>query len=171
MNKRNRSSLDPKDHQILILLVEDGRMTSREIARRIPGLSERAVRYRIQRMLKRGLIQVRAIADARQLGFPVTADVWMKVDPGLITQVAEELSRMARVTYVAHSFGDQDVIIQIVARDVDDLHRYLTEVVARVPGVTGTTTYIVKKLKDIHTWFLVEDPPVMQAGSISPGEE
>ena len=147
---------DEKDREILRLLIEDGRISSTEIARRIPNLTERAARYRINKLVENGVITVRAIVDPRQLGFPVTADVWMAVNPAQVTEVSEKLTSLPRVTYVAHSFGDQDVIIQVVARDVDDLHAYLTEVIGKIPGVQRTNTYIIKKLKEIHDWFLFE---------------
>jgi len=148
--------LDEKDREILRLLIEDGRIPSTEITRRIPNLTERAARYRINKLIENGVITIRAIVDPRQLGYPVTADVWMAVNPAQVIEVSEKLTNLPRVTYVAHSFGDQDVIIQVVARDVDDLHTYLTEVISKIPGVQRTNTYIIKKLKEIHDWFLVE---------------
>lgn len=148
--------LDAKDRELLRLLIEDGRITSTEIARRIPDLTERAARYRINKMIEHEVITIRAIVEPRELGYPVTADVWMAVNPAQITEVSEKLARLPRVTYVAHSFGDQDVIIQVVARDVDDLHAYLTDVISKIPGVQRKNTYIIKKLKEIHDWFLAE---------------
>lgn len=149
-------SLDQKDREILRLLIEDGRITATEIARRIPDMTKRMANYRINKMIEHGLITIRALVDARQLGYPVTADVWMVVNPAQVTEVTEKLTHLPRVTYVARSFGDQDVIIQIVARDIDDLHAYLTDVIAKIPGVQRTNTYIIKKLKEVHDWFLTD---------------
>ena len=95
--------LDEKDREVLRLLIEDGRILSTEIARRTPNLTERAARYRISKLIENRVITIRAIVDPRQLGFPVTADVWMAVNPAQVTEVSEKLTNLPRVTYVAHS--------------------------------------------------------------------
>ncbi len=64
------------DSKIVELLMEDGRMAAAEIARRIgSGISERVVRYRIDRMVKEGVIQVRPIVNPQAFGLTTRADV------------------------------------------------------------------------------------------------
>ena len=70
---------DKIDLQIIDFLMVDGRMPCAEIARRIVGVSERAVRYRINRMVEEKLIQITAITDPKCAGFSVVADVWLQV--------------------------------------------------------------------------------------------
>jgi len=150
---RTPHEIDASDRQIIQLLTEDGRMAYSEIARRVPGLTARAARYRIEQLIERGIIRVRAIVDAGKVGFPVLADVWVEVDADQIVEVTEKLARLTQVTYAGYSTGDRDVIIQIVARDIDDLHTLLTRVVARVPGVRRTTSYIIPRVvKDKFDW-------------------
>lgn len=145
--------LDHQDVAIVDLLMEDGRMSCAEIARRIGGISERAVRYRIARLVREGVIRVLAIPNPKVLGYPVVADVMIEVEPGHIQEVAERLRRYDCVSYVACSTGDRDVSIQVVARDNAELYRFVTEVVAQVPGVRRTETYLVPIiLKDVYEW-------------------
>ena len=56
--------IDKIDLKIVGLLMEDGRMHAAEIARRVGNLSERAVRYRIDRMLENGVMQISAIVKS-----------------------------------------------------------------------------------------------------------
>jgi len=141
------------DVAIVDLLMEDGRLSCAEIARRIGGVSERAVRYRIARLVREGVIRVLAIPNPKALGFPVVADVMIEVEPGHIQEVAGKLREYECVSYVACSTGDRDVSIQVVARDNAELYRFVTDVVGKVPGVRRTETYLVPViLKDVYEW-------------------
>ncbi len=147
------SEIDTIDRAIVDLLMEDGRMSCAEIARRIEGLSERAVRYRIDRLIQQGLIRISAIVNPQAVGFPVVADVFLEVEPGQIMAVARKMAEYECVSYVACSTGDRDVSIQVVARDNAELYRFVTEVVGQVPGVRKTTTLLVPQvLKDVYEW-------------------
>ena len=116
------------------LLIEDGRMSSAEIARRLGNVSERAVRYRIERLRERKTIDVRAVVSPRAVGLGVTADIMVEGEPALVRGVAEQMAQLEWVSYVAFSTGARDLSIQVYARDNEDLHRYVTDVVGRVPG-------------------------------------
>jgi DNA-binding Lrp family transcriptional regulator len=45
--------IDNIDQNIIDMLMEDGRMACSEIARRIGGVTERAIRYRLERLVKK----------------------------------------------------------------------------------------------------------------------
>jgi Lrp/AsnC family transcriptional regulator, regulator for asnA, asnC and gidA len=151
--------IDNIDIQIANLLVEDGRMSSAEIARRIGGLSERSARYRIERLIHEGVISVRAIANPHAIGFDVIADVWLEVEAEHIQDVARKMTEYACVSYVAYAIGETDVSIQLVGRDTNDIYRFVTEVIGRTPGVRKTTTSIIPQvLKDVHQWRFPDSP-------------
>ena len=154
------AKIDNIDRAIVDLLMEDGRMPATEIARRLgEEVSERAVRYRIGRLVKEGLITLSAIPNPRSLGFEVVADVFIEVEPSQIREVAQLLAQQERVTYVACSIGERDVSIQVVAHDLAEFYTYVTEVVGKLPGVRKTTSSIVPViLKDIHRWNIPRSP-------------
>jgi len=146
------SEIDTTDHAIIDLLLQDGRLPSAEIARRIQA-SERSVRYRIDRLLADGVIQVSAIINPKAVGFPVTADVWLEIEPGHVLEVARRMAEFEQVSYVACATGDRDLSIQVYARNNDELYRFVTEVIATVPSVRRTTTILVPLvLKDVYDW-------------------
>ena len=118
--------VDRVDQAIVRLLSEDGRMSSAEIARRIGNVSERSVRYRIDRLIRDGVIQVSAIVNPKALGFTVTADIFIEVEPGHVLDVARTLAEFECVSYLACSTGDRDVSIQVFARDNEELYRFVT---------------------------------------------
>lgn len=150
--------LDHIDRAIVDLLIEDGRMPCAEIARRIGNISERTVRYRIDTLTQEGILRISAVVNPRTLGLPVTADVFLEVEPGRIMSVARRMAEFDCVTYVACSTGESDVSIQIVARDNAELYHFVTEVVANVPGVRRTTTVLLPVvLKDVYQWRIPAD--------------
>jgi Lrp/AsnC family transcriptional regulator for asnA, asnC and gidA len=145
--------IDKIDLAIVDLLMEDGRMSSADIARRIGTVSERSVRYRLERMIHEGVFRVRAIPSPHALGYSVIADVFIEAEAVSISAVAEELLKHECVSYVACSMGEQDISAQVVARDNKELYDFVTGVVAKIPGVRKTTTLIVPVvLRDVYQW-------------------
>ena len=81
------------------------------------------------------------------------ADVFIEVEPGRVMAVGKKIAEFDCVTYVACSTGANDLSIQIVAEDNGSLYRFVTEVIADVPGVRKTTTVLLPIiLKDDHRW-------------------
>ncbi len=148
------NKIDQIDRAVIDLLMQDGRMPSSEIARNLgQGISERMVRYRIQRLVQGGVITINAIANRQALGYMVVADVFIEVETSQIRMVAERLAREECVSYVACSIGDRDVSIQVVARSNEEIYAFVTEVVGKLPGVHKTTTSIVPLVvKDVYQW-------------------
>ena len=150
-------SLDAIDRQIAALLSEDGRISSAEMTRRIGHVSERAVRYRIERLVRAGVVKVTAVVNPQAVGYRVTGDVIIEVAPGMLQAVAEELCSLDNISYVAGSVGDGDLSAQVYARDTEDLLRFVDEVIGKVRGVSRTRTVVVPwKLKDVYQWRIPE---------------
>jgi Lrp/AsnC family transcriptional regulator, regulator for asnA, asnC and gidA len=160
-------NFDKIDIKIVNLLLEDGRMSASEIARRIGNISERAARYRIERMVNEGVVRISAVAKPQAFGLTTIADVWMEVESDHILEVAKKMAEFDNISYVACGIGESDVSIQIVAKDTAEIYHFVTEVVRKVPGVRKTTTSIVPLiLKDVYQWRIPES--VVQ--EISDGE-
>jgi Lrp/AsnC family transcriptional regulator for asnA, asnC and gidA len=146
---------DSIDLQIVELLMEDGRMPAAEIARRIGGITERVVRYRIERMAAEGVIQIRPIVNPQAFGLTVVADVLLEVESDSIQDVARKAAEFDNVSYVACSIGETDVSMQVVAKDTAEVYEFVTEVIGRIPGVRKTTTSIVPLIiKDVYQWHI-----------------
>ena len=146
-------NFDKIDIKIVNILLEDGRMPASEVARRLGEISERAVRYRIDRMVNEGVIRISAVAKPQAFGLTTIADVWMEVESDRILEVAKRMAEVDNVSYVACGIGESDVSIQIVARDTAEIYQFVTEVVRKIPGVRKTTSSIVPLIiKDVYQW-------------------
>ena len=146
--------IDATDKRISDLLLEDGRMSCSQIARRIGGdLSERAVRYRINRLIKSGVISVRGNVNAEAIGLPVCADVFIEVEPSLIDTIAKQIAEYESVSYIAYSTGDNDISIQLFTRNNSEMFRFVTDVIGKIPGVRKThISFVPIKITDDHVW-------------------
>ena len=145
--------IDDLDKKIVDLLATDGRMTSTEIARQIGHITERSVRYRIERLRKMGVIEICAIPIPQNLGYVVNADVFVVVEPGKAVSVARQIASYENVPYVACSTGTNDISVQVLARDNAELFNFVNEVLGQIDGVRKTTTSVVPLvIKDVYHW-------------------
>jgi Lrp/AsnC family transcriptional regulator for asnA, asnC and gidA len=153
--------LDNIDREIIHLLTRDGRMSNAEIARRIDGVTERVARYRIGRLVKDGIIKISAIVHPGAIGYNIIADVWVEVEAGQAMKVAKKLAELDLARYVSYSAGGmKDVTVQIVARNLEEMYDYVSEVIGNIPGVQRTQTMLIPGvLKDIEDWH----PPEFNA--------
>lgn len=150
-------NFDKIDVKIVNLLLEDGRMPASEVARRLGDISERAVRYRIDKMVEAGVISISAVAKPQAFGLTTIADIWMEVESDRIVEVAKKMAAFDNVSYVACGIGESDVSIQIVAKDTAEIYQFVTEVARKTPGVRKTTTSIVPLIiKDVYQWRVPE---------------
>ena len=161
--------IDKTDLEIVNLLQENGRMSASEIARRLGNVSERAIRYRIERMRDCNIFQIGVVVRPEAFGLLTKADVLLEVESDRIREVAQIMTEYENVTYVACSIGESDISIQVVARDTDEVYRFVTETIRKVPGVRRTTTSIVPLiLKDVYQWRIpeniIKNPPQKESG-------
>src|SRR5512143_1196544 len=143
--------LDDLSKAIIEKLQEDGRRSYAGIGKAI-GLSEAAVRQRVQRLLDAGVMQIVAVTDPLQVGFARQAMIGITVE-GDMTEVAAKLAEMDEVEYVVVTAGSFDVIIEVVCEDDDHLLELLTQQIRSLPGVRSTETFVyLKLLKQLYNW-------------------
>jgi len=149
MTPRNRPiALDDVSKGIIEQLQEDGRRSYAEIGKAV-GLSEAAVRQRVQKLTEAGVMQVVAVTDPMQLGFFRQAMVGIRVT-GDSRKVAEELSEIDAVDYIVLTAGSFDILAEIVCENDDDLIELLNDRIRRIDGVQATETFVYLKLQKQH---------------------
>jgi Lrp/AsnC family transcriptional regulator for asnA, asnC and gidA len=144
-------ALDQINKQIIEHLQRDGRMSYATLAKTI-GLSEAAVRQRVQRLLDGGLMQIVAVTDPLTLGFARQAMVGLKVN-GDLRAIADEIAQIPEVDYVVVCAGGFDLLVELVCTDDEHLLDLLNEKVRPVKGVTSCETFMYLKLaKQTYAW-------------------
>ena len=143
--------LDDKSKKMIALLQKDGRMSYTAIANEV-GLSEAAVRQRVQRLLDNAVMQIVAVTDPLTLGFARQVMVGLKVE-GDMRPVAAALAQIPEVDYVVICAGAYDLLAELVCTDDDHLLVLLNDKIRAIPGVTGTETFVYLKLaKQTYAW-------------------
>ena len=142
--------LDDISKRIIEQLQLDGRRSYAAIGKAV-GLSEAAVRQRVQRLHETGVMQIVAVTDPLTLGFRRQAMIGLKCD-GDVSKVADELAAMSEIDYVVLTAGSFDLLLEVVCEDDDHLLEILSRV-RGVPSVTSTETFVYLKLrKQTYTW-------------------
>lgn len=144
-------SIDAVDERIIDALQADGRRPYTQLAKTV-GLSEAAVRQRVQRLLDTGVMQIVAVTDPTSLGLRRAAMVGIKVS-GDVRTVADELARIDEVVYVVLTAGGLDVLAEVVVPDDAALLRLLNDRIRKIEGVTATETSIYLNVhKQTYQW-------------------
>ncbi|MFE0044498.1 Lrp/AsnC family transcriptional regulator [Streptomyces albireticuli] len=144
-------SIDAVSLAIIEQLQEDGRRPYAAIGKAV-GLSEAAVRQRVQKLLDQGVMQIVAVTDPLTVGFRRQAMVGINVD-GDLDPVADALTAMDEVEYVVVTAGSFDLLIEIVCEDDDHLLETINKRVRTLPGVRSTESFVYLKLrKQTYTW-------------------
>ncbi|MCS5733612.1 Lrp/AsnC family transcriptional regulator [Herbiconiux daphne] len=152
MSTKPRSpALDETSKAIIEQLQDDGRRSYAEIGKAV-GLSEAAVRQRVQKLTESGVMQIVAVTDPLQLGFFRQAMIGLKVS-GDTRVVADALARMPSVDYVVLTAGTFDILAEVVCEDDDDLIALLNSEIRQLEGVQSTETFVYLKLhKQLYNW-------------------
>jgi Lrp/AsnC family transcriptional regulator for asnA, asnC and gidA len=152
MNQKLRSvQLDETSKAIIEQLQDDGRRSYAEIGKAV-GLSEAAVRQRVQKLTDSGVMQIVAVTDPLQLGFYRQAMIGLKVS-GDTRLVADALAEIPSVDYVVLTAGSFDVMAEVVCESDDDLIALLNSEIRTIEGVLSTETFVYLKLhKQLYNW-------------------
>ena len=146
----SRIVLDEISKRIIEQLQQDGRRSYAAIGKAV-GLSEAAVRQRVQRLTDNGVMQIVAVTDPMMLGFHRQTMIGIKCE-GDLERVADHLAGMDEIDYVVITSGSFDVLVEVVCEDDDHLLEILSQV-RGVPSVTSTETFVYLKLrKQTYSW-------------------
>lgn len=142
--------LDEISKQIIEQLQMDGRKPYAAIGKAV-GLSEAAVRQRVQRLLELGVMQIVAVTDPLTLGFPRQAMIGIKCE-GDLEQVADELAQIPEIDYVVLTAGSLDIMVEVVCEGDSHLLEILGKI-RSISSVRATETFVYLKLhKQTYSW-------------------
>ena len=145
------TSLDDIDRKIIAELQVDGRRPYTHLAKSV-GLSEAAIRQRVQRLLDAGVMQIVAVTDPMSLGLHRAAMIGIRAE-GDVRAVAAALSELDEVVYVVLTAGTVDLLAEVVVSDDEALIALLNDRIRMIPGVRSTETSIYLSLqKQTYQW-------------------
>ncbi len=143
--------LDDVAKAIIEQLQADGRRSYAAIAKAV-GLSEAAVRQRVQRLIDSGVMQIVAVTDPLELGFARQAMIGVRAS-GPLEPIADAIAELPEVDYVVVTAGSFDLLVEVVCEDDNTLLTLISTGIRSVPGVEATETFMYLQLrKQTYSW-------------------
>jgi Lrp/AsnC family transcriptional regulator, regulator for asnA, asnC and gidA len=147
----SKDQMDDTSRAIIEQLQADGRRAYATIGKAV-GLSEAAVRQRVQKLVDSGVMQIVAVTDPMQVGFARQAMIAISVT-GDVEAIAEQLAKIDEVDYLVVTAGSFDILAEVVADDDDHLLQLVNRRIRTIDGVTRTESFLYLKLaKQTYNW-------------------
>jgi Lrp/AsnC family transcriptional regulator for asnA, asnC and gidA len=144
-------TLDDVSKAIIAELQKDGRRAYAAIGKAV-GLSEAAVRQRVQRLLDHGVMQIVAVTDPLEVGFLRQAMIGITVE-GPLEPVADALAEMDEIDYVVVTAGGFDLLAEVVCENDEHLLDVLSNRIRAIEGVRRTESFVYLRLrKQTYAW-------------------
>jgi Lrp/AsnC family transcriptional regulator, regulator for asnA, asnC and gidA len=143
--------LDDVSKSIIEELQHDGRRSYAAIGK-VVGLSEAAVRQRVQRLVDSGVMQVVAVTNPLELGFARQAMIGIRVR-GELGSVADAVAELDEVDYVVITAGSYDLLVEVVCESDEALLSVLSNKIRTLENVVSTETFMYLQLrKQTYSW-------------------
>lgn len=144
--------IDDKDRAIIQELLSDSKQTTHQLSKRL-HIPITTIHNRIKKLEKeRVILNYTVRLDYKKLGKPIPAVIGITVNysalPGKkISQieVAKEVKKIDGVQEVTLMTGGTDIMVKILATDIEELNTIVTEKLRNIAGVDKTQTSIVLK--------------------------
>jgi Lrp/AsnC family transcriptional regulator for asnA, asnC and gidA len=118
------------------------------------GLTEGAIRKRLKKLTSAKLLKIVGVIDPVKLGYTIDVQIGLHVSPGDARDVAQRLSLLEPVRYVAMVSGSYDIMVAALFQNQDELLDFLTKTVASIPGIIRCETWhMLEVLKRHYDWF------------------
>ena len=140
-------TLDAVDRSIIGELQVDGRMSYAELGPKV-GMSQAAVRQRVNRLIDRGVMQVVAVTDPLSLGLSTQAMVGITVS-GDVRAVAAAVADLVEAEYVLITAGRFDVLAEVLCEDNDALLTLVNDRILQIDGVASTEVSPILKMEKL----------------------
>jgi DNA-binding Lrp family transcriptional regulator len=140
------NNLDSKDIQILSLLLNNARLSNKEIAAKI-GIAQSSTHDRIKKLTQKGYLKgAHAQIDHKKLGLNIEVKVAIKLNKqsrAIIADFIEKASQLPGVLQLFHMAGSIDFILHIAVKDSDELRSFILDKVTTLDYIESTETTMV----------------------------
>ena len=143
------SDLDDLDRGIIIALQKDAKASSRDLARSLK-VSDGTVRFRVNRLKRRGILRLTGSIDPFALGQGLMAVVGMGLEKRTHKATMAKIAALPGVVSVGNVTGRYDLLVEVFCESRQGLKRFLVDDRARVGGITSTETFIY--LDAVNKW-------------------
>jgi len=140
--KPGQQSFDQLSQEILLLLQEDGRRSFSSIAREL-GVSEGAVRSRVNYLEEHEHLRFLAVIDPVNVGYRCWAMLGIKVVAGVSPHnLAQEFANNPSAIWVGVVGGEIDIMIEVWTKTSDELQQFLEDYCYTNANVASVNTMV-----------------------------
>jgi len=152
------SNHNPSDLDLSIIeaMQQDPRQTITKLAKTV-GCSRALAKARLEKLIDNGDIRFVGIMDQATLGYSVRAMILIKANPDRVLTLAKELSVQAVLRYVCLTIGKWQICIGVECRDIDHMHKYLSDTLSSMPGILEYE--IINMVKPVKNTFTLPISP------------
>lgn len=148
----SQTGLDEIDIKLLEILQENCKLNFTQIGHEL-GLAESTVRYRIERLEKRGIItNYIALINPRMVGLNITALMMIKINPQKIDKISSTLAAFKELRHLFRTTGQYDMISVVNARNIDHLNRLMGEI-KKIEGINELIVEVATELVKVDPKF------------------
>ena len=139
---RSLQGFDELDMKLLFELTKDGNISVPILSKKL-GINSSVLYSRIKRLVRKKLVKKFTIEiDDSLLGIGVKASVGINRDPKFKIQIQKKLLEVAEVVSISEVTGRFDIIIQVYAQDLVELHTIVIEKIGKIEGIQNTETFV-----------------------------
>lgn len=141
-----KNELDSKDIQILSLLLNNARLSNKEIAAKI-GIAQSSTHDRIKKLSQKGYLKgAFAQVDKKKLGLNIEVMLAIKLNKqhrSIIADFTEKASQLPGLIQLFHMAGNNDFILHVGVKDSDELRSFILDKLSTLDYIQSTETTMV----------------------------
>ncbi|MEV7085192.1 Lrp/AsnC family transcriptional regulator [Streptomyces sp. NPDC093085] len=142
------------EQEVVAALKEDGRTQISALARRL-GHTESGVSRAMDRLISRGVLHFRTLAEPALLGYDAEFMVWLSIEPHHLDRAGRRLAGHPGTKFLAAATGRFNLVGHMVLPRRTDLFRYTVDVLGELPGlIASDVTLHLATLK--YSWHRMD---------------
>lgn len=147
---------DDLDMKLLYELTADGSISVPTLSKKL-GINASVLYSRIKRLMKKKLIKKFTIEiDDSLLGIGVKASVGINRDPKFKDEIHKQFMQTAEIVSISEITGRFDIMINVYAKNLEDLHTIVIEKIGKIEGVQNTETFVELQKTDKDPTYLIQ---------------
>ncbi|MEV5943993.1 Lrp/AsnC family transcriptional regulator [Streptomyces sp. NPDC051994] len=130
-----RLALQPVDHQLITALIEDGRASYTDLARRADTTALTA-RRRLEALVGGQVLRLATEVDLARLGIRIEALLWITVAPGGLEETGRQLNRHPQVRFASATTGTANLLVAVAAADLNALYHFMSDTIGALEHIS-----------------------------------
>jgi Lrp/AsnC family transcriptional regulator, regulator for asnA, asnC and gidA len=139
-------NIDALDEQIIKLLEQDARQSSRALAKHL-NVSPITIRRRINSLVEKKIIDFKSISNPMRLGYTIVVVIALDVNQENVDMVAQVLSDKDNVEWVSIVTGRFDIMAMARFKSMEEFYTFNKNNLSEIIGIKDSETFVCTKVK------------------------